>query len=386
MKKHITGYGAAQTEEVIGYYFIANPFNSYISYTTFGTTGLLTGTYDLYSWSYTSTDEWRNYKVSSFSLATQTGYLYANESDVDLTFTGTISANNTDVTKSLNYSTSGYYGGNGWNLVGNPFACNAYVDMAYYRMNSTGSDFDAVTDIKTPIKPMEGIFVKATASGQSIKFTREAPTTSYGHGNLNINLAKVVTSRNEVASSDNAIVRFDGGSTLEKFTFRQNSMKLYIPQNGTDFAVVASEANGVLPVNVKVATTGNYTISMSNEDIDFTYLHLIDKLTGADIDLLIDGSYTFVASPRDREDRFNLVFNAIDSNIDMESDIFAYQSDDDIIVCGEGELQIFDVLGHFVTSMKVNGSERISASTFANGVYVFRMVGKELKTQKIVVR
>ena len=163
-------------------------------------------------------------------------------------------------------------------------------------------------------------------------------------------------------------------------------MKIYIPQDGTDFAVVASDGQGSLPVNVKVAKTGKYTISISNEDVDFSYLHLIDNFTGMNIDLLNDPSYTFTASVRDNENRFRLVFSTIDSNIDATSDIFAYQSGDEIIVNGEGELQIFDVMGRFVGNMTVNGSERISASSFANGVYVFRMVGNEVKTQKIVVR
>ena len=390
VKKHITGYGAEHAGEVIGYYLIANPLNSTVSYSSFGTTGLLTDNYDFYSWSYTASDgnEWRNYKQGSFSLSTQTGYLYANESDVDLTFTGTVAANNTDVTKNLNYSSTSY-DFNGWNLVGNPFACNAYTKdatdnvAAFYRMNAAGNDFEAATGA---IRPMEGIFVKATASSQSFKFTRTAPVTSNGNGNLNISLAQVVTNRGEVASTDKAIVRFDEGNTLEKFMLRHDNMKIYIPQDGTDFAVVASDGQGSLPVNVKVAKTGKYTISISNEDVDFSYLHLIDNFTGMNIDLLNDPSYTFTASVRDNENRFILVFNTIDSNIDGTSDIFAYQSGDEIIVNGEGELQIFDVMGRFVGNMTVNGSERISASSFANGVYVFRMVGNEVKTQKIVVR
>ena len=393
VKKHIIGYSTGNDK----YYLVATPLNASGSPSTYGmitdnlgsSATTATATYDLYNWDYTAADEWKNYRHSTFYLYNGTGYLYANKSDVDLTFTGTVMANNADVTKNLNYSSTGTYAFNGWNLVGNPFACDAYTKdatdnvAAFYRMNAAGNGFEVATGA---IKPMEGIFVKATATGQSFKFTRTAPVTSNGNGNLNIQLAKKVTSRDEVATTDNAIVRFDGGNTLEKFMFRQDNMKIYIPQDGADFAVVASEAKGVLPVNVKVATTGNYTINFSNDDIEFAYLHLIDRFTGEDIDLLIDPEYTFIASPRDKENRFNLVFNSFDSNIDIESDIFAYQSGDEIIVSGEGELQIFDVMGRFVTSMKVNGSERISASTYANGVYVFRMVGETVKTQKIVVK
>lgn len=391
VKKHITGYTAAHHDEAVGYYLIANPLNSTVYYSNFATVGLTSGSYDIYSWSYSGEDgkEWRNFRASNFSLATQTGYLYANESDVDFTFTGTVAANNADVTKSLNYASSGSYAFNGWNLVGNPFACNAYTkdatstDIAFYRMNNAGSGFEAATGA---IKPMEGIFVKATATGQSFKFTREQPSTGYGNGNLNISLANVVTSRDAVATTDKAIVRFDGGGTLEKFMFREDNMKIYIPQDGTDFAVVASEAKGVMPVNVKVTTTGEYTISISNEDVDLTYLHLIDRLTGEDVDLLIEDSYTFYASPRDQENRFTLVFNSIDGNIDATSEIFAYQNGNQIIVSGEGTLQVYDVMGRFVANYNVNGTESINASQFENAVYIFRLVGTDVKTQKIVIR
>ncbi len=392
VKKHITGYTAAHHDEAVGYYLIANPLNSTVYSSSFATVGLTSGNYDIYSWSYSASDgnEWRNFRAGSFSsLTPQTGYLYANESDVDFTFTGTVAANNADVTKSLNYASSGSYAFNGWNLVGNPFACNAYTkdatstDIAFYRMNNAGSGFEAATGA---IKPMEGIFVKATATGQSFDFTREQPITSYGNGNLNISLANVVTSRDAVATTDKAIVRFDGGGTLEKFMFREDNMKIYIPQDGTDFAVVASEAKGVMPVNVKVTTTGEYTISISNEDVDLTYLHLIDRLTGEDVDLLIEDSYTFYASPRDQENRFTLVFNSIDGNIDATSEIFAYQNGNQIIVSGEGTLQVYDVMGRFVANYNVNGTESINASQFENAVYIFRLVGTDVKTQKIVIR
>lgn len=392
VKKRIQGYGAAHAGEPVGFCLIASPLNSTVYSYNFSTVGLTSGNYDLYSWSYTASDgnEWRNYKASTFNLASGTGYLYANEADdLYLTFTGTVAANNNDVNKPLNYATSGTYAFNGWNLVGNPFACNAYTkdatstDIAFYRMNNAGSGFEAATGA---IKPMEGIFVKATATSQSFNFTREQPITGYGNGNLNISLANVVTTRDAVATTDKAIVRFDGGGTLEKFMFREDNMKIYIPQDGTDFAVVASEAQGVLPVNVKVTTTGEYTISISNEDVDFTYLHLIDRLTGEDVDLLIEDSYTFYASPRDQENRFTLVFNSIDGNIDATSEIFAYQNGDQIIVSGEGTLQVYDVMGRFVANYNVNGTESINASQFENAVYIFRLVGTDVKTQKIVIR
>lgn len=369
-----------------GYNLIANPVGTIYSYNV-SSTGMLAGTYDLYNWIYSNDHEWQNFRNTTFALYNGTGYLYANSDDVELTFAGSIKANNVDEVKALNYASTNYEF-NGWNLVGNPFMCNAYItnvngEVAFYRMNENGDGFVTATGA---IAPMEGIFVQATASGQSFTFTRTNPDTDNGTGNLNISVAQNVNSRDAHASTDNAIVRFGNANTLEKFSLRENSTKMYIPQDSKKYAVVSAEASGTLPLNLKVEKTGSYTISFSNEDVEFTYLHLIDGITGEDIDLLVEDSYTFNASVRDRENRFTLVFNSIDSNIDATSDIFVYQNDDQIVVSGEGELQVYDVMGRYVGSYDVNGTETLNASQFANNVYIFRLVGETVKTQKIVVR
>ena len=69
--------------------------------------------------------------------------------------------------------------------------------------------------------------------------------------------------------------------------------------------------NGELPVNFKAATNGIYTISVSAQEVGFRYLHLIDNLTGIDVDLLSTPSYTFEANVADMECRFKLVLVCI---------------------------------------------------------------------------
>ena len=73
------------------------------------------------------------------------------------------------------------------------------------------------------------------------------------------------------------------------------------------------------------------------------------------------------------------MFRSIDDN--TTSDIFAYQSGNDIVVTGEGELQVFDVMGRIVMKKHVNGVENINMKS--QGVYIMRL---NEKTQKIVVR
>ena len=108
-------------------------------------------------------------------------------------------------------------------------------------------------------------------------------------------------------------------------------------------------------------------------------ISLVDMIDGVMIDLNVNDTYTFIGTSNDREDRFKLVFNSLnDSNIE----IFAYQIGNDIVVSGEGELQLFDVMGRLILTHRVTGVETF-AKPSQSGVYIFRLNGK---TQKIVVR
>lgn len=54
-----------------------------------------------------------------------------------------------------------------------------------------------------------------------------------------------------------------------------------------------------------------------------------------------------------------------------------------IIVTGEGELQVFDVMGRLIAKQYVNGVGTHRVCPLQTGVYIFRLNGK---TQKIVVK
>ena len=118
-------------------------------------------------------------------------------------------------------------------------------------------------------------------------------------------------------------------------------------------------------------------------------MHLIDNFTGEDIDLLVNPSYTFFANESDDAARFTLMFDFNDYTGVNESYVngnFAYQSGDELFISGDGTLQVFDVMGRFVMSKEIHGSESVSVSAFETGVYMLRFVGETVMTQKIVIR
>ena len=151
----ISGYG----QSTGGYRLIASPV--YVD--PANVTNMTTGTYDLYYFDQTQTnEEWRNYKANSFTLVPGKGYLYASQNNTTLTFTGAPYNGNGEVTLSkvpgVKFS--------GWNLIGNPRNATAILKdannqyQAYYTINQTNNEVAAGT-LGAVISAMEGVFVVA---------------------------------------------------------------------------------------------------------------------------------------------------------------------------------------------------------------------------------
>ena len=387
MEKNIVGYGEGNDN----WYLISTSVFTDISDVT--TTGIINDVptnYDFFEFDGTAEGaEWVNKKdYEYFDMIHGFGYMYANKEDVTLRFTGDAQ---TYAEGPYWYATAYYLTYDAdkpfgtLNLVGNCLTHDAqlylyndnglYLIADYYKMYETEEGSKVMLSGDETIAPNEGVFIEATESEQRLVIG--APETSKGSKAM-LNIALLSDNK----TVDMARVRFGEGNNLTKFQFKADQSKLYIPQNDKDYAVVYGEAAGEMPLNFKAEKIGNYTISFKAMAMQFNYLHLFDKITGTDVDLNVNNEYTFIGTPRDMEDRFIIRF----SEGAIDSDIFAYQSGDDIIVNGEGTLQVFDVMGRFVGSYEVNGNARISAEQFSNAVYIFRMIGNEIKTQKIVVR
>lgn len=375
--KPITAYN-----ENGGYYLIASPVGTV---NPENVTNMLENSYDLYYFDQSQELEWINYKGDQtleqeghFNLEPGKGYLYANSNNVTLTFTGTPYNGNGQV--DLAYDANAVL--KGWNLIGNPFGTMATLNKPYYRLNADGNALKTETE-ETPIAVMEGVFVQATGTGEKANFTTASRGERASVAKLNI-----MVTRDRGVVEDYAIVRFDGGATLGKFQLNPSHTKVYIPQEGKDYAIVRSATQGELPVNFKAEKNGTYTLSFSNEEVTFNYLHLIDNLTGADVDLLQQPNYTFDSRMSDYASRFRLVFAADGANEDVCEPNFAYYNGSNWTVNNQGKatLQVIDVMGRVLYSETLNGNAEININQ-ASGVYMLRLIsGDSVKVQKVVVR
>lgn len=361
-----------------GWHFIASPVtetitpgeeNGFLN----GTVGVGSNTYDLYDYD-EPTHYWINYESGPFGINHKKGYLYANgeSGGTTLQFAGTLAPSNSSISiGNLNHSGSVL---NGFNLVGNPFACNATIDQDCYVIE--GRNVVLAADGKV-FSPCEGTFVKATDDDFTVTFTKSTDAKARGNANC---LDLVVTQGKTIL--DRARIRSGKGISMEKIPQKTGNTSISLLQNGQEYAVAFTNDQKELTLNFNAAKNDTYTLSVEKESLELDYLHLIDNLTGYDIDLLVAPNYTFEAHTTDYSSRFRLVFSP---NLSERPETFAYVNNGEIIIQEQGFLQIIDMMGHVVATYgEVLG--KVSMANIASGVYVLRlMTANGVKTQKIVI-
>ena len=229
-------------------------------------------------------------------------------------------------------------------------------------------------------RPMEGVFVEATAAGEFACFNDGSWMPS---GSETPELMDLSVSDNN-GYSDLVRIRFGEGRSLKKFMLNPNDTKIYFPMEDSDYAVVYANNMGEMPVNFKAAVNGTYTFDVNIGDIEMGYLHLIDNMTGADVDLLVTPSYSFEARTTDYADRFKLVFAHLTSVEENDAEPFAFSFI--IVNQGNATLQVLDMNGRILQSETINGSSSVNVNAAA-GTYMLRLVnGDNMKVQKVIVK
>ena len=171
----------------------------------------------------------------------------------------------------------------------------------YYKLLNDGT-WKVVVDRNESIKPCEGIMIKAL---------NENPITIKNTVSTNVNASsnkfiKIAVSNNKY--QDNAYISFNNGFGLDKINHQnENIPLLYIPSDSANYAVASMKMDFTeTPVHFEAKTTGQYTISVSQENCDFDALFLYDKLTDVCVNIL-ENDYSFSATTNDSNDRFILM-------------------------------------------------------------------------------
>ena len=369
-----------------GWYLIASPVDG------LPTIAVTTGTYDLFSYNEPNAYWYSNTGTGApfNTLERGKGYLYANAANQTLNFAGVMIGTETEITKTLKFECDAYPDLKGYNLMGNPFTRNIGAgDMTLGGTAVTsvltvenGSEYSTCNFLESGvIKPGQGFFIQATADNQELVFNPSAKDEN--------EIGLISIKAGDENYIDKAYIQIGDGNTLRKMTFYGDKPSVYVIDNGDDYAATTIyELVGTMPVHFKAVEGGEYKITVNVKNLEPSMMILFDDFTGQEINLLESPTYHFKAEPNDPENRFKLIFDLNNNNNytgldeDYTNEIFVYQSGDELIVTGDGELKVFDVLGRLVTSKRISGVERIGKPE-QNGVYIFVMNGK---AQKVVVR
>ena len=378
MEKHV---GAWDAYAKTGWYVLSSPVNSPDFSDVENMTNLTHNIY-YYDPSEIQWEEYRNVYNSFKEFYNGVGYLYRRASEAILVFDGDV---NNETDPYYLYYEEGDEARKKVNLIGNPYPHNIYKGVAISNENledgycilNTNGTWTLKADSE-PIPPCTGVLVQAKAS-EDLVFTKTAaaPNAAKRAGNDNIWFTVENSQYKDVAH-----VEFKEGHGFNKMAHHnEDAPMLYIHHNGEDFASVdMSDDTKAFDLNFKAMTTGKYTLGFKTQG-NFSYLHLIDRLTGNDIDMLMESKYEFTGKPSDYKERF-LVRLEPAGNSGYSESHFAYQNGTDIVVEGDGELQVYDVMGRLVMQQRVNGVETIARPSLT-GVYIFKL---NEKIQKIVVR
>ena len=293
--KNIAAYSEAETSD--GWYTLALPM---ASINPNHVNGMTQANYDLYHYDENADLEWINHKNSNFNMNAGTGYLYAHNPHVNLEVKGTLNNGNTTQTVDLSFANT-QESIKGFNLLGNPTTHSIHysktdsVSDGYYYM-ANHDNWVYTTNETVPAG--RGFLVKANASGQQVTLNSNSKRGTEAGQYLHIQI-----------DEEEAYIKLTEGVSMPLFNLNGQHSKLFLSKDNTNYVMLVRDKEDALILNYEPNRKGQHTLSIDFEKGQLEYLHLIDYLTGTDIDLMVQPTYQFESNMNDFTSRFKLVFS-----------------------------------------------------------------------------
>lgn len=360
---------------------------------------------------------WNGQKINytnESNLIQGKGYLAAVKEKTGLLAYGRL--NNGDIPISL--SKQGEYW-DGYNLVGNPY--HAYLDFnafcddnetvmtqrAYAILDADHQGYISYcpeasdNPVYAPryLHPHQGFFIQTNTDNSQATFksgqTVVTPASTFREEPVRYPLVNLWV-RDDEGRKDYATVELDrprqGGVTKLK-GLKSGKAEISISHQALEYSIAfLTERPETIPVHLKVDNDGTYTLAWGILHAEIPCLHLIDNLTGNDVDCLTQTSYSFHAGKNDSSSRFKLVF----SNTELEEDTdfgasgrtdFAYHSNQGWVVTRQGLLELCDLQGRVLWTQTVDAPYgKFHLPQVAQGVYLLRLRSPQgVWVQKIIL-
>ena len=283
--------------------------------------------------------------------------------------------------------------------------CNSYAtrddkagEFIFYTMEQSRNNRELMAS--QYIHPHQGFFVKAKIPGY-LKFTdamRVAGTNiSLGSDFRDINYPLVnlicyePSGHRDFTTVEVNRPELGGGSKMQNL--RTGYASIYAHFEDNDYQTLFTPMGvSTVPVWFETEEDGVFTLRWNTLHGNFNYLHLIDHIMGTDIDCLTTDEYIFEAKTSDYKSRFRLVFDCVGveeyEEDDLNSATFAFQMGDELVINGEGMLQMFDISGRCLMSTQTMGQQSsVSLPKTAAGLYLLRLTtNSQVKVQKMVIK
>lgn len=257
------------------------------------------------------------------------------------------------------------------------------------------------------IHPHQGFFIRKTAANSgdnTVTFTNAMRTNTTdgqsgfrGAGQPSHALVNFVV-RDAQGNGDIAVLELnrDGDEGAAKIRMGDGAGHVSLGYEGKAYAILfRTKVDGYQPLWFEATEAGTFTLGWNIHNAVFESLTLVDNIAGTSTDMLATDSYTFQGSPDHYASRFKVVIGdyvEVDPDAPVEPEpvegpTFAFIVGDELVVDGEGTLQVFDVMGRQLSSTTLSGTRStVGLPTAATGVYVLRLTSENgMKVQKIVV-
>ena len=288
-----------------------------------------------------------------------------------------------------------------WNFTGNPY-------LSYYDINNLGYDapitiwngtsYEAIRpgDDDYHFAPFEAFFVQKPEDKGSVDFNgddqkthkkaqaAQAANAARRAGapvardrklvNIAISGENAAADRTRVVFNDKQSLAYETACDAVKFESDAAAQLYTLDNKNVRYAINERPVgNGTVPVGVKLANGGRYTISAERMD---TAVLLKDEKTGT-VHNLAEGAYTFIADAGTDEARFALVFNGGTTGIEgaVAADaVAAVDGGVNIENAAGAVVEIYTAAGAVVVSDVVSGYVALPA-----GAYIVKINGNSIK-------
>jgi hypothetical protein len=412
-------------------WYVSSPVSAATSSTITTTTGNTLVSYN------ESTGTWDD---APTTLVTWKGYIAVSPNgDHTITFTGGTLNNGTVKTPTSTAGLTWSASGNGFNLVGNPYA--SYLNWSsviksdvsssiWYRSKSTGSYLFQTYNVAgngvgvnggtNLIPPMQSFWVRVN-SGQTTG-SLEFGNTMRSHQDQTVASNRLKTPKTvsqkllrlEVSNginTDEAVIYFNPNASNGYDAYDSPKMSNADANIPEIYTLVGNEElviNGMttipttaLALGFRTGESKNFTIKASeitNMNAN-THIILKDNLLNTEKDITDGSAYTFSSDAVNSTTRFTVIFRTssnatgLDNNSAESNAITVYKNAQNGIsincsngLSGQGTVSVFNTIGIKLASQALTSATTVIDKTFASGVYLVNVTynGKTF-TQKIII-